>query len=183
MRHVALCALALLLAACATIGRAPERAASEAQSAAEPLSSAEEMVAYLARLGPMNPAALAAEAAAQRQVAQRNAGDIQRVKAAIALLMAHHGEESEILALVEPIVRKEIDADLKAMASFLHILATDRRRLRESSAARVREERRAQDALRSRAEAAQERAAQLQQKLDALTALEKSLSDRQPSSR
>lgn len=181
MRHAAICALGLLLAACAATDRAPYRG-SAGGSAAETTSSAEDMVAYLARLGTMNPAALAAEAAAQRQVAQRNAGDIQRVKAAIALLMAHHGEEAEIIALVEPIARKEIDAELQAMASFLHILATDRRRLRESAAARVREERRAQEALRSRADAAQERAAQLQQKLDALTALEKSLSERQPSS-
>jgi hypothetical protein len=47
----------------------------------------------------------------------------------------------------------------------------------------VRDERRAQEQLRSRADSAQERAEQLQQKLDALTALEKSLSDRQPASR
>jgi hypothetical protein len=69
------------------------------------------------------------------------------------------------------------------MASFLHVLAAERRRLRETAAARERDERRAHQALRARAEAAQERAAQLQQKLDALTALEKSLSERQTSSR
>ncbi len=72
---------------------------------------------------------------------------------------------------------------VRAMASFLHVLASDRRRLRESASARVRDERRAQEQFRSRADSAQERAEQLQQKLDALTALEKSLSDRQPASR
>ena len=103
------------------------------------------------------------------------------VKAAIALLLANHPDDAEILALMDP--RKEKGDDAAVMASFLHVLAAERRRLRETAAARTREERRAHEALRSRAEAAQERAAQLQQKLDALTALEKSLSERQPSSR
>ena len=105
----------------------------------------------------------------------------ETVNAAIALLLANHPEDAEILTLMDP--RKESGGDVAAMASFLHVLAADRRRQRESAAARVREERRAQDALRTRAEAAQERAAQLQQKLDALTELEKSLTERQPSSR
>ena len=105
----------------------------------------------------------------------------ETVKAAIALLLASHPEDAEILTLMDP--RKESGGDAAAMASFLHVLAADRRRLRETAAARVREDRRAHEALRSRAEAAQERAAQLQQKLDALKELEKNLSERQPSSR
>jgi hypothetical protein len=72
------------------------------------------------------------------------------------------------------------------MASFLHTMAGERRRLRESAAAanaRLREERKAVDAQKQRADTLQERAAQLQQKLDALTELEKSLSDRPISNR
>ena len=102
-------------------------------------------------------------------------------KAAIALLLAQYPEDAEILALMDS--RAESAGDAQMMASFLHVLAAERRRLRETLAVRAREDRRAQEALRTRAEAAQERAAQLQQKLDALTALEKSLSERQTSSR
>ena len=67
------------------------------------------------------------------------------------------------------------------MASFLHGIALERRRLKESAAAtgaRLREAQKARDNEKQRAEALQERAAQLQQKLDALTDIEKSLSDR-----
>ena len=67
------------------------------------------------------------------------------------------------------------------MASFLQAMAGERRRLRESAAAsgtRLREERHAREVEKQRADALQERAAQLQQKLDALSDLEKSLSDR-----
>ena len=60
------------------------------------------------------------------------------------------------------------------MAAFLHALAAERRRLRESAATaqgRLRDERKAAEAQKQRADA-------LQQKLDALTDLEKSLADR-----
>lgn len=199
MRGAAPMALAMLLAGCGALESfvnvikpapaAPPAAPPAAAAAPEPKpifgsSRPEELVAYLGRLRTLGAAAVTAEAARQRQAAARNPTDMGRVKAAIALFMAHAENESEILSLVEPVARNDSrDADLRAMASFLHVLASDRRRLRESAAARVRDERRAQEQLRSRADSAQERAEQLQQKLDALTALEKSLSDRQPASR
>ena len=168
-RAAAFIALALLNA-CAAVDRiAP---ASEAAAA----STADELVAYLARLRNMGESALNAEAARQK----REAGDLARVKTALALSLSPQAEESDILALVDPIARKEsADRDVKAMASFLQVLATERRRLKESAAAtavRLRDERRAHDAQKQRAEA-------LQQKLDALTDLEKSLSDRPVPSR
>ncbi len=173
-RAAALIALALLNA-CAAVDRiAP---ASEATTAATgERSTADELVAYLARLRNMSESALNAEAARQK----REAGDLARVKAALALSLSPQAEESDILALVDPTARKEsADRDVKAMASFLQVLATERRRLKESAAAgavRLRDERRAHDAQKQRAEA-------LQQKLDALTDLEKSLSDRPVPSR
>jgi hypothetical protein len=97
----------------------------------------------------------------------------ETVKAAIALLLANHPDDAEILSLMDP--RKESGGDVETMASFLHVLAAERRRLREAAAARAREERRVHEALRTRAEAEHELPAQLQQKHDALTALEKSL--------
>jgi len=99
------------------------------------------------------------------------------------MVVAPQAEEADILAMVDPIARKEsAEAEVRAMASFLQGVAVERRRLKESAAtagARLRDERRARETEKQRAEAMQERAAQLQQKLDALTDLEKSLSDRQ----
>lgn len=144
--------------------------------AAASKSSAEDLFAYLARLRAMNESALSAEATRQR----RETSDIARVKAALALSLMSQSEESEIIALVDVTARKDgADRDVRIMASFLHALATERRRVKESAAAagvRLRDERRAHEAQKQRADA-------LQQKLDALTELEKSLSDRQSSTR
>jgi hypothetical protein len=202
MRRGVAVALALLLTSCAAVERllpgakredppgavvlapAPLPPAERRPEPAVPRSSAAQVADYLGRLRTLGPAALAAEATRQRQAAARAPSEMGRVKAAIALFLAQHPEEAEILGLVEPVARSDSeDPELRAMASFLQVMAADRRRLRESAAARVREERRAQDQLRSRVDAAHDRAEQLQQKLDALTALEKSLSDRQTSSR
>ena len=102
------------------------------------------------------------------------------MKAALALALVPQSEESEIVSLVDPIVRKPgLPADVRVMASFLQASAQDRRRLKESAAAArttLRDERRALEAQKQRADA-------LQQKLDALTELEKSLSERSPPSR
>jgi hypothetical protein len=160
---------------------ATARPASAAPSAGEPL------VAYLSRLRGMNETLLSAEATRQKQLAASAPDDMTRLKAALALALAPQSEESEILALVDPIARKQsAPADVRAMASFLQVFTHERRRLRESATAArtsLRDERRALEAQKQRADAMQERAAQLQQKLDALTELEKSLSERSPPSR
>jgi signal transduction histidine kinase len=184
-------ALALAaLAGCSLFERpaepAPAASAPEPTPLLAPLvgrTSAQELVAYLGRLRTMNEAALAAETNRQRLAAQRQPTDVARLKVAMAMVVAPQSEESDILAVVDPIARKEsADAEVRAMASFLQGIASERRRLKESAAtagARLRDERRARETEKQRAEAMQERAAQLQQKLDALTDLEKSLSDRQ----
>ncbi len=164
------------LAACATFEPLSQPPAPASVATATSKSSAEELIAYLARIRGMGEGALAAEAARQK----REASDLARVKAALALSLTAQSEEGDILALVEAPARKEnIDADVLAVASFVQALATERRRLKESAAAtavRLRDERRAHEAQKQRAET-------LQQKLDALTELEKSLSDRQVPSR
>jgi hypothetical protein len=174
-RAAALIALALLNA-CAAVDRIAPAGEAAASTAVGEGSTAGELLAYLARLRNMGESALNAEAARRK----REAGDLARVKTALALSLSPQADESDILALVDPIARKEsADRDVKAMASFLQVLATERRRLKESAAAsavRLRDERRAHDAQKERAEA-------LQQKLDALTDLEKSLSERPDPSR
>jgi hypothetical protein len=183
---------ALLVAAaaggCATVERALPaafRPAAREAPAASPLG--QELVAYLARLRGMNERGLAVEAARQREMARAAPSDLAQLKIAIALSLSPQVEEGDILALVEPVARREgADDDLRAMASFLHVQALERRRLRESAATantRLRDERRAVEAQKQRADALQERAVALQQKIDALTEIEKSLSDRQAQGR
>jgi hypothetical protein len=151
------------------------------------VTPANELVAYLARIRSLDERALAAEIARQRHAARERPSDLARLKVAIALSLAAPPDEGEILGLVEPVARKDrADDDLQAMASFLQVQASERRRLRESAAAamaRLRDERRAAEGHKQRADVLQERAAELQQKLDALTELEKSLSDRQTQAR
>jgi len=146
-------------------------------------STAQDLMAYLGKLRTMSESALAAETTRQRAAAQKQPSDVAKLKVAMAMVVAPQAEEADILAMVDPIARKEsAEAEVRAMASFLQGVAVERRRLKESAAtagARLRDERRARETEKQRAEAMQERAAQLQQKLDALTDLEKSLSDRQ----
>lgn len=180
MKRLAAWLAPLALAACGYLptndAPAAVSTASATARAADRGSHAEELVAYLARLRGMNESALGAEAARQR----REATDLARVKAALALAVSAQADEAEILALVDPVLRRDsADHGTKAMAGFLQALANERRRLKENAAAagtRLKEERRALEAQKQRAEA-------LQQKLDALTELEKSLSDRSTSSR
>ena len=160
-----------VLAACGLADRADSARDERAAAAAPGKSTAEDLLAYLASMRGASESALAAEAARQKH----ERGDLARVKAALALTLSPQSDDAEITALAEGIARKEdADRDLRAMAAFVHALAAERRRLRESAAAalgRVRDERRTADAQKQRADA-------LQQKLDALTDLEKSLSDR-----
>ena len=163
---------------------APEMAPAPAYAkpASASVTAGGELVAYLARIRDLNEKALATETQRQRDAA-RAAQDLEVVKLGLALSLAPAADEWEIATLMEPIARKTLaDDDVKAMASFLLVQSAERRRLKEGAAAsgsRLRDERRAHEAQKQRADALQERAAQLQQKIDALTELEKSLSERQ----
>ncbi len=176
-----------LFAACTILDKAPgaqPEVEAEAPAGIElPLAPRSEVVTYLARLRSMNDSAITRETARARQALARSATDLNRLRLAMALTLSAQSDEGEILGLVEPVARKDsAPHDVRAMASFLHVVASERRRLKESAAAsntRLREERRAVEAQKQRADSLQERATQLQQKLDALTELEKSLSDRQ----
>lgn len=177
MRILALALLLAALAGCSVIDRVMPKAAEPAAAA-----RGSELMDYLASLRGLGESRLAAEAARQREAAAREPGDVARVKAAIALSLVPRADEAEVLALVEPVAgRSSAPAEVRGMASFLQAMAQERRRLRESAAAaatHLREERHAREAEKQRADALQERAAQLQQKLDALSDLEKSLSNR-----
>jgi hypothetical protein len=177
------CAMLALLAACASPEGRGVLSGLRMPTLAAGQPSSEEMLAYLGRLRGMSEHALATEAARMRQVMGREPDDLTRVKTALAVALAAPGEDAELAALADPVARRDGgDADVRSMASFLQAIAAERRRQRESAAAaatRLRDERRALEAQKQRADALQERAAQLQQKLDAFTEIEKSLSDRQ----
>jgi hypothetical protein len=179
-----------VLAGCTVLDQIfpPRTAPAVAEMQAPPeRSSAQELVAYLARLRNLSESALATETTRQRQAASRAPSDLAKAKLALALAMNPNGEDADVLTVVDPLARREGgDPEVRAMASFLQGIVHERRRLKESAAAagaKLRDERRAREVEKQRAEALQERAAQLQQKLDALTDLEKSLSDRQTSRR
>ena len=178
MKRLAPVLLAALLGACSHIEQAVPGLGSPA---------AESLARYMNRLHGMDEQRLAAEAARQRAIAGDRGDDVSRVRAALALSLAPHADEAQILALLAPVLeRRDTRADVRGMASFLQAMASERRRLRESAAAAVqklREERHAREQEQQRANALQERASELQHKLDALSELEKSLSDRPPTSR
>jgi len=172
----------VLLSGCGLLER-PEPAPPAAPAAVQPslppiiqsASLADTLVAYLGHLRGLSETALIAEAARQR----KEGSDAGRVRAALALTLSPQADEAEIISIVEPATRKEAAPDVRAMAGFLQALATERRRLKESAAVagtQLRDQRKALETQKQRADA-------LQQKLDALTELEKSLSDRQPAAR
>jgi signal transduction histidine kinase len=178
-----LATLCVAIAACAPFEpsdarTAPTVAASRPASSRAPAN----LVGYLAELRGMNEPSLSREIARQRQVLSKDGTDLSRTRLALAMSLHPQSDDAEILSLVDPIARKEsAPSEVRAMASFLHTMASERRRLKESAAAanaKLRDERRAVEAQKQRADTMQERAAQLQQKIDALTELEKSLSDR-----
>jgi hypothetical protein len=187
MKRTACLMVAIFLGGCSML---PDSAVPDAvrptSSAAVPRGAhgaGDELLAYMGRLAAMNGSGLPAEATRQRELLQRNPSDVTRVKAALALAMANPGEDGELHALVDPVARASGgDADVRAVASFLQVIAAERRRAREnlaSAATKLRDERRSAEAQKQRADTLQEKAAQLQQKLDALTEIEKSLTDRQ----
>jgi hypothetical protein len=173
VRNMAMAGVACLAAGCGAMRGAGDAqppapvATVAAAPTASPRSSADELLAYMTHVRTLPEAGLAAEAAKRR----REAGDVARLKAAIALAFSSQAEESDILALVEPLEKRTADRDVKAMAGFLQAMALERRRVKENASARLRDEHKALDAQRQRAES-------LQQKLDALSELEKSLSER-----
>jgi hypothetical protein len=176
-------ALCAALAACAPLENSDARTEPVAvKPKPAPARGAEDVVAYLGEVRKMSEPALAREITRQRQLLSKDGSDVSRTRLALVLSLAPQADDAEIIALVDPVSRRETaPADVRAMASFLHAMASERRRLKESAAtanAKLREERKAVEAQKQRADTAQERAAQLQHKLDALTELEKSLSDR-----
>lgn len=178
-------AAACFLWACVapTPAPAPPPIASAATPPPKAITSAEELVAYLSRLRSLDEAGLAAEATRQRDFARQAPTDMNRLKVALALAAAPQSEEADIVGYVEPLAKEtsNTDPDVRAMASFLQGIVVERRRLKEAASAAGKSsqsDRRAYETQKQRADSLQERNAQLQQKLDALTNLEKSLSNR-----
>jgi len=172
-------AFALALAGCAAIEPAAIRVSTPAVSA----SAAEEVLAYVTRLKSLDEAALAAETTRQRNIARRSPSPVTSLKLALALVAAPTSEDVDVQTALDAVGRSGpgTDPGVASLAGFLQGVLAERRRLRETAASagnRARDEKRAHDATRQRAEGLQEKNLQLQQKLDALTDLEKSLATR-----
>jgi cell division protein FtsL len=182
MRLRAVLAAAVLAGCAATPPPSPAPRAAIAVVPAPP-GTGERLIAALSRMGAMDERALAAEIARTGEAARRQRTAFARVEAALALSLSEDPDDARILAYVAPVLdeRPPSDPALRAMAGFLHGIASDRRKLKDDVAAatsKSREERREAQSQRLRAEAQQQRADRLQQKLEALTELEKSLATR-----
>jgi hypothetical protein len=176
-----LAALALL-AACAVPEKAPPPPPVPVAIAPPPPSEADELVARLVRLNVAGGAEQQAAVARLRESNARSPTDVGRVELAFALT-ASGADESEILATLEPVTREGTTAsvDVKSVAGFLQGVILERRKLKEGLAAanaRASADRKSVEAGRQREAQLQEQLSRLQRKLDALTNLEKSLSDR-----
>lgn len=182
MRAGLAAAVLALAAGCAAVDSVPPPVRT---ASAVATSSAEELLACLVRLKTLDEPALAAETVRLRELSRRQPSPVASVKLALALAASAPGDDAEALGLVEPLARGGARGDpaVAAMAGFLQGIISERRRLKENAAAagsRAQNERRAHESQKQRAESLQERNALLQQKIDALTELEKSLSSRSP---
>jgi hypothetical protein len=182
IKAIAAFAALALLAACAVPEKAPPRPLAPVVVAPPPPSEADELLARLARFTSAPTARQQAEIARLKEVTARAPSDVDRVELAFALT-ASGAEDPEILAALEPVTREggTASVDLKSVAGFLQGVILERRKLKEGLAAastRASADRKSLEASRQREAQLQEQLLRLQKKLDALTNLEKSLSDR-----
>ena len=177
----AIAALALL-AACAVPEKAPAPPPAAVVVAPAAPSEADQLLTRLSRLNATGLAEQQAEVARLKESTARAPSDVGRVELAFALT-ASGADESEILAALEPVTREggTASVDVKSVAGFLQGVILERRKLKEGLAAanaRASADRKSVDASRQKEAQLQEQVSRLQKKLDALTNLEKSLSDR-----
>jgi len=175
-------ALLALLASCATPEKAPQPPPAPVFVPPPAPSDAEQLVTRLGRLNAAGPAEQQTEVARLKESTERAPTDVGRVELAFALT-ASGADEGEILAALEPVTREggTASVDVKSVAGFLQGVILERRKLKESLAAanaRAGADRKSAEASRQKEVQLQEQLSRLQKKLDALTNLEKSLSDR-----
>jgi hypothetical protein len=179
---IAALATLVLVASCAAPQKAPPPPPAPAAVAPPAPSEAEQLVTRLARLNSAGPAEQQAEVARLKESTARSPSDVGRVELAFALT-ASGADEGEILAALEPVTREggTASVDVKSVAGFLQGVILERRKLKEGLAAanaRASADRKSAEASRQKEAQLQEQLSRLQKKLDALTNLEKSLSDR-----
>lgn len=153
-----------------------------------PPSEVDQLLAYSARLRKLEPRELALEREQARSAVLRDKSDFSRVKLALLLAAATAthtaSEDVELIAALEPVVAtpagETAGAELRLLAQVLHVIAIERRKLREQLresqvrlvAARRDEPREAETrALRAKVE-------DLEKKLNALKSIDRSVNRR-----
>ena len=151
-------ALLLLAAACAQLPDLPLVTASGGQAVA--------LLAYFERIAELPVERQQAELTTARSAFERNAGAGNRLRLALVLSLpqAPWHDDARVIALVAPLAQAEDAAPLRNLALLLQKSAAERLRL-------VDEQRRREAALR----AEQRRSEELQQKLDALRAIDRDM--------
>ncbi len=177
-------ALAGVLAGCVPLENAPAPAApAYAQKPVRPaaLTETAELMAYLLQVRTLSPSALAEEGARTREALARDHGDAVRIKAAVAA--QGNGDDADVLSLLEPLVQDSSAAkpELKGVALLLYQGAQERKKARDmasAAAARVRDAQKASETAQAKSEQLRKQVEELEQKLNAVKTIEKSLIQR-----
>lgn len=179
-------AFSILVAGCATEPvRAPSPTPQPAPVSSVLIPSAppptESIMAYVLKVRNMGNSVLTDEIQRQREMLARERTDLHRLKLAVLLIQSGSTEETEVLALVEPVTQEQADPNLRALAVLLHTTATERRKTRESLLAaqgRLREAQKNQENTQHRNDQLRKQVEEMEKKLTALKSIEKSLIQR-----
>ena len=138
-------------------------------------------MAYVLKVRNMGNAGLMEEMQREKEALQRERLDLHRLKLALLLVQAGNSDETEILALVEPVTQEQVDPNLRALAVLLQTTLVDRRKTRESLQAaqgRLREAQKVQESAQARNDQLKKQLEDLERKLTALKSIEHSLIQR-----
>lgn len=158
VRLVLIAAMALALAACALF-KGPEAEAppapSEVESAREPATELERLVSYFQRIRRLAAPELGRENESARVAFARSRSDFDRLRLAMVLSLPNTSvyDDARSLDLLEPVVKNQ-SAPLHGLALLISVYVQEQRRLGQSAQA-------------------------VQQKLDALKSMERSLIERE----
>jgi hypothetical protein len=146
-----------------------------------PPNPTESIMAYVLKVRNMGNSVLTDEIQRERDALSRERNDLHRIKLAVLLIQTGNADETEVLALVDPVTQEQVDPNLRALAVLLHTTLGERRRTRESllsTQVRLREAQKTQESTQTRNDQLKKQVEDLERKLTALKSIEQSLIQR-----
>jgi hypothetical protein len=177
----------LLLSACALEPTLPPPPETRIIVQPAPPSDGERLLQHLARVRKLDNREFAGEREQARAEFARDKSEFSRVKLALVMTLSPAPgaqDDAELVGLLEPVL-SGADSDVRTLASLLHGLVGERRRMREQlrdSQARLALARK-DDTRDAEARALKARIEELETKLDALKSIDRSVHDRNPGRR